>query len=200
LQYGATCALHRNAACCVDGDRAHRGIHRRIKRHIQRVTQIASDLSLEADANIGLFNDGSRSSAITMNELYEALLSWAVVLTGYSPQVVVTSHAYLEQQACEGRRCKVMGWYPSGSVIYIDEALDVEKDLYASSVVVHEMVHYLQQASGRHAANYSCEEAIEMEREAYAVQQAYLIRYGVYRPIGSSMHYSHCKLTSQSPH
>jgi hypothetical protein len=137
-----------------------------------------------------------------MNELYEVLLSWAVMLTGYEmpaerPQIVMASHSYLEQVACEGRRCKVMGWYPSGTTIYIDERLDVRDNLYASSIVVHEMVHYLQQASGKHSADYSCAEAIAMEREAYAVQQAYLIRYGVYRPIGSSMHYSHCVLAAQ---
>ena len=136
-----------------------------------------------------------------MNELYEILLSWAVMLTGYDmpaerPQVVMASHSYLEQVACEGRKCKVMGWFPSGTTIYIDERLDVQDNLYASSIVVHEMVHYLQQASGKYVADYSCAQAIEMEREAYAVQQAYLIRYGEYRPIGSSMHYTHCVLAA----
>jgi hypothetical protein len=137
-----------------------------------------------------------------MSPLYEVLFSWAVALTSYSmpadrPQVVMASHAYLEQVACEGRQCKVMGWYPSGNTIYIDDRLDLEDNLFASSILVHEMVHYLQQRSGRYSANYTCAEAIEMEREAYAAQQAYLIRYGVYRPIGSSMHYSHCSLAAQ---
>src|SRR5262245_33016186 len=81
-----------------------------------------------------------------MNDLFEVLLSWAVMLTGYSmpaqhPEVVMASHATLEQMACEGRRCRVMGWYPSGGKIYIDDSLDLG-DLYASSIVVHEMVHY----------------------------------------------------------
>jgi hypothetical protein len=137
-----------------------------------------------------------------MKELYEVLLSWAVLLSGYSapterPEVVMVSHAYLEQLACEGRHCKVMGWFPPGKIIYIDDRLDPDASLYASSVIVHEMVHYLQQASGKYPSPYSCANAIAMEREAYAVQQAYLVRYGVYRPIGSSMHHAHCTLTAQ---
>jgi len=35
-----------------------------------------------------------------------------------------------------------------------------------------------------------------MEREAYAARQAYLIRYRVYQPIGSSMHFTQCVLAA----
>jgi len=61
-----------------------------------------------------------------MNPLYEVLLSWAIVLSGYAapgeaPEVMIVSHEYLEQAACEGRHCKVMGWFPPGQTIYIDE-------------------------------------------------------------------------------
>src|SRR5882762_1744892 len=78
-----------------------------------------------------------------MNPLYEVLLSWATLLSGYAtpgepPEVMVVSHAYLEQVACEGRPCKVMGWFPPGRTIFLDDRLDAEDDLYASSVVVHE--------------------------------------------------------------
>jgi hypothetical protein len=38
----------------------------------------------------------------------------------------------------------------------------------------------------------NCELTIELEREAYAVQQAYFVRYGVYRPVGVSMHAVGC--------
>jgi hypothetical protein len=38
-----------------------------------------------------------------------------------------------------------------------------------------------------------------MEREAYGVQQAYLVRYGVYRPIGISMHNVGCTLAAKQP-
>jgi hypothetical protein len=137
-----------------------------------------------------------------MDDVYAALLSWALSLTNYAPppappEIVMVSHAYLEQVACEGRSCKVMGWFPPGKKIFLDDRLDAKESLYAASIVVHEMVHYLQQSSGKYAAPYSCADAIAMEREAYAAQQAYLVRYGVYQPIGVSMHHVSCGLAAQ---
>ena len=137
-----------------------------------------------------------------MDELYATLLSWAVVITGYAapaapPEVVRVPHDYLERVACSSRDCKVLGWFPPGNRIYVDERLDPEHSLYASSIVVHEMVHYLQQTSGRYSTPYTCEQTMAMEREAYAAQQTYLVRYGVYQPIGISMHNAGCVLTAE---
>lgn len=137
-----------------------------------------------------------------MDELYAVLLSWAVTLTGHpmpvhSPVVQLVSHSYLRQAACSGRECKVMGWFPPGDTIYIDKRLDPEHDLVASSVVVHEMVHYLQHLSGRYHAPYTCQDSLAMEREAYGAQRDYLLAYGVYQPVGVSMHAVGCELAAQ---
>lgn len=43
------------------------------------------------------------------------------------------------------------------------------------SMLVHEMVHYLQDLSGRYD-NSSCEDHAKREREAYAIQREYGIR------------------------
>jgi hypothetical protein len=104
-----------------------------------------------------------------------------------------------------GRECKVWGWYAGGDALFIDSRLDPANDLLASSVIVHEMTHYLQAKAGKldhrataalagsvKATSVNCELTIDLEREAYAVQQAYLVRYGVYRPIGVSMHAVGC--------
>jgi hypothetical protein len=145
-----------------------------------------------------------------VDELFSALLSWAVVLSGYPtpeelPRVARVSHAFFVGNACGGRECKVWGWYAGGDVLYIDSRLNPASDLLASSVIVHEMTHYLQAKAGKleHRASaaladsgtatfVNCELTIELEREAYAVQQAYLVRYGVYRPVGVSMHAVGC--------
>jgi hypothetical protein len=145
-----------------------------------------------------------------MDELLSALLSWAVMLSGYptpaeSPQIERVPHAFFVENACAGRECKVWGWYAGGNVLYIDSRLDPANDLLASSVIVHEMTHYLQAKAGKLAhrgtaaladggqvALVDCRLTIDLEREAYAVQQAYLVRYGVYRPIGVSMHAVGC--------
>ncbi len=136
-----------------------------------------------------------------MNELFAALLSWAVTLSGYPapaqpPEVVRTPHAFFVDNACGGRECKVYGWYAGGSKLYIDERMDPQTDILAASVVVHEMVHYLQGISrnggmpAKGAAfgeRPTCSAAIDMEREAYGVQRAFLLQSGTFRPVGLSM-------------
>jgi hypothetical protein len=135
-----------------------------------------------------------------MNELYAALLSWAVTLSGYGmpehhADVVKVSHAYLVDRACAGRECKVMGWFPPGQTIYLDERLNPQDNLLAASILVHEMVHHLQHEAGKiRPEKWSCENSIQLEREAYAIQREFLLRYGVYQPVGVSMHNVGCEL------
>lgn len=136
-----------------------------------------------------------------MSNVYSTLLSWAVSLSGFAPPVeepvvVEVPHSFFVEHACGGQECKVYGWYAGGRNLYIDERLDPEDNLLAASVVVHEMVHYLQGTSQndglpRGGAAFSespnCDDAIEMERQAYGVQRAYLQRYGSIQPVGVSM-------------
>ena len=148
-----------------------------------------------------------------MTDLYATLLSWAVTLSGYPPPseppiVVPKPHAFFVEQACNGQPCKVLGWYAGGRNVYIDEKLDAEESLFASSVVVHEMVHYLQGvARGDHVlrpgAAFStaptCEQAVQWEHEAYAVQREYILRYGAYLPVGGAMLHVHCEPGAANP-
>ena len=122
-----------------------------------------------------------------MDELYGILLNWAVLLSGYPapehpPQIKMVSHAWLEQEACFGRHCKVLGWYRGGNVIYLDSRLDIKKT-FDGSILVHELVHYLQKKNGGYMPSLGCGYAVDLEREAYAVQQEYLVRQGIYRPV-----------------
>lgn len=138
-----------------------------------------------------------------MNELYAILMSWAVLLSGHTaparmPEMVPVSHAYLVQAACQGQECKVMGWFPPGQTIYLDERLDPEDSLYAASVVVHEMVHYLQYEARGGRGFSDCESTIQLEREAYQAQRDFLLRYGVYQPVGVSLHHVGCELTARA--
>lgn len=139
-----------------------------------------------------------------MNDLYAVLLSWAVTLSGYPmpdhpAKVTTVSHDYLVDHACNGRECKVMGWFPPGRTIYVDERLKPGDSMLAASIVVHEMVHHLQHEAGRlDPTKWSCENAIALEREAYGVQREFLLRYGVYQPVGASMHRVGCDLTQRA--
>jgi hypothetical protein len=148
-----------------------------------------------------------------MTELYAALLSWAVTLSGYPapaepPVVVPKPHTFFVDQACHGQDCKVLGWYAGGKNVYIDETLDPQDNLFASSILVHEMVHYLQGVArgddalkGGVAFNNapSCEQSIQWEHEAYAVQREFILRYGAYLPVGASMLHVHCENGDANP-
>jgi len=141
-----------------------------------------------------------------MNDLYASLFSWAITLSGYPapaapPVVVLQPHAYFVEHACHGQECKVLGWYAGGKNVYVDETLDVADSLFASSIVVHEMVHYLQgvargddalKGGAAFTVAPSCEQSVSWEREAYAVQREYIMRYGAYLPVGTAMMDVHC--------
>ena len=57
-------------------------------------------------------------------------------------------------------------------------------DVRARSVLLHEMVHYLQDLHGRFADSRPCVRFLLREREAYAVQNRYLGRYSEPRDHG----------------
>jgi hypothetical protein len=147
----------------------------------------------------------SSQSAAREDELFAGLMSWAVRLSSYPapdklPTVEFVPQAFFDDQACHGKHCHVWGWYPNTGqdVVYVHEELrplladdSNPRSLLAASVVVHEFAHYLQAAS-RGFAPYSCEQALELEREAYKLQSAYIVSYGRYLPVGVSMHGANC--------
>ncbi len=107
------------------------------------------------------------------------LLSWAVHLSDYSepvqpPQLQYRPHAFFVQEVCGGRECKAVGWYNDQDVVYIDERLRYSETSFARSLLVHELIHYLQHHSGGFDSR-SCEDSIAREREAYSVQNSYLL-------------------------
>ena len=122
-------------------------------------------------------------------ELCTVLLSWIFTLSDYKrtddtcPDMQTVPHAWLEERACNGRSCKVLGWYPgSGDVVYLDDRLDLENNIFHTSVALHELVHWLQGKKG--AVLENCEQTIEAEREAYNIQSKFLVEYGTYYPVG----------------
>ena len=131
-----------------------------------------------------------------MNDLLAALMSWAVHLTGYPapdemPEVVLVSHLELVHRACADQECKVLGWFPPGKRIYVDKRLEPLDSTYSSAVIVHEMVHYLQQNSGRFgkaSATGDCQDVLAMEFQAYQAQRDFFTQYGDYMPVGVALH------------
>jgi len=130
-------------------------------------------------------------------KLHAALLSWAVTLSGLPaperpPRVQRMPHEFFVRNVCGNRECQVLGWFPPGETVYLDDRLDPERNLLAASIVVHEMVHFLQFKAAHTAVDYSCARSMELERQAYGVQREFITRYGVYHPVGASMHQVGC--------
>ena len=132
-------------------------------------------------------------------DLVAVLFSWAMTLSGLHadvpPAVEARPHAFFVSQACAGHECKVYGWYAHERTVYIDDRLD-PNDTLVSSIIIHEMVHFLQHerqvmdpglAGVAYSEDGGCSAAIQLEVEAYGVQREFLRRYGDYRPVGQGM-------------
>ncbi|MEX2631136.1 MAG: hypothetical protein WD341_14465 [Tistlia sp.] len=108
-----------------------------------------------------------------------ALLLSAQSLTGYTAPAAPPAIAFLPQgelalRACAGP-CAVYGWFPPGHTIYLDERLDPLEDLQARAILLHELVHFLQQENGALAGPRSCRTWLKREHEAFEVERRWLI-------------------------
>jgi hypothetical protein len=114
----------------------------------------------------------------TYIEYLTIFLSWTAMLSGYEkaelPEVLFEQHSFFVENVCGGNECNVAGWYEDGGAVYIDERYSDIEQSFASSLVVHEFVHYLQYKSGKFDTQ-SCEDSRMREREAYYVQNRYIV-------------------------
>lgn len=112
-------------------------------------------------------------------KLLAVLLSWTVNLSQYphpgvAPEIIYKPHQFFIDMACAGiEKCKAVAWYNDEGVIYLDERMKGHTDPDTRSVVVHELVHYLQDLSGEYK-EMDCNLHAKREREAYSVQRQYL--------------------------
>ena len=127
------------------------------------------------------------------NKDLQGLLNWAVYLSEYEapaalPALEIVDHDFLELHACLGQPCDVIGWYNDQNVIYIDKAVSGLNSMLERSIVVHELVHFLQHKSGKYSTD--CADTVAREREAYEIQRRFFYAYGALSPI--RMHEHHC--------
>lgn len=112
-------------------------------------------------------------------KLIAVLLSWTVNLSNYphpdkAPELLYKSHQFFVDTACDGqKKCDVLAWYDNKGTIFLDDRIKENTDAYTRSVVVHELVHYLQDLSGQYN-EMDCNLYAKREREAYSVQRQYL--------------------------
>lgn len=122
---------------------------------------------------------------VPLEALVAKLLITAKVLAGYpvpaaAPLVRFASDPELAAIACAGG-CQAHGllnglFEPEHGIV-LSRRLDPLGDVRARAVLLHEIVHYLQEENGRFADRPACERHYLREREAYAVENRYLARY-----------------------
>lgn len=120
---------------------------------------------------------------MALQDWIERLLATATVLGGYPPAappplVTVIAQSELSARVCGGS-CAVKGAFIPGQGLFIIDRLDIEADPQDRSVLLHELVHYLQELNGRYASESICDRFRDRELEAYRLQDEYLSRYGL---------------------
>lgn len=112
------------------------------------------------------------------SKLVLTLLTAISGYTGYAiagdpPNITTLPHDVLAERVC-GRPCQVFGFtLPNGDIV-IDEALAIGSDPVATSILVHELTHYLQVKSVAHPRPVTCTLWWDREREAFDVQARWL--------------------------
>ncbi len=99
---------------------------------------------------------------------------------GEPPTLVYLSSAELRAKACTAP-CPVLAFYAGGREIYLDHSLNPLISLFDRSILLHEMVHYLQaqqpeemRALEGAGPRMRCNIWYAREHEAYMVQQRFL--------------------------
>ena len=111
-------------------------------------------------------------------KLIASLLTAIAQMTGYAipgdpPRIIPMSRAALADEVC-GKPCGIIAFTTPEGRILIDESLMVGRDPAATSILVHELTHFLQIRSTPTGAVMTCAVWSEREREAYDVQYHWL--------------------------
>lgn len=115
------------------------------------------------------------------------LLAWICATTGYpvpatQPTVEFVRPQVIRERMCEGKECSVGAMYLRGELIYMDRRLKPHWNVYDAAVLLHELVHYVQEKSGGFGA-HDCKTWLVQERQAYTLQAAWLRERRLHYPL-----------------
>lgn len=116
-----------------------------------------------------------------LSTLVAELFATIQFLSGYAPPTVPPDvyrvpQAQIREQFCHGRPCEIKAVYDSTLGVFIDEKLDVQGNVFARSILLHELVHHVQATSGKFdLGNSQCVRRNAAEQEAYYIQNRYLM-------------------------
>lgn len=111
-------------------------------------------------------------------QLVAGLLVWIAQATGYAipgtpPVVSLVPHAELEESFCH-RSCAILGFTGPDGHILLDDRLRIGTNAAATSILVHELTHFLQRANSPVDTQMTCDAWVSRENEAYDVQYRWL--------------------------
>ncbi len=136
------------------------------------------------------------ADVLSAAELMPALVSALDQISKYHrlvavPEILRVPHDRIEAIVCNAR-CAALAAYRPGEGIYLDDTLKPETDLFARSILLHELVHYAQDMNGEHGDMRPCMRWYQREQEAYAIQKIFLFMTGSATRVGYSAHKSTC--------
>lgn len=142
-------------------------------------------------------NMGRSLRTTDLNALAKSLLSEIEHLSRYwaskqVPPISMVSQDEINRIVCK-KPCAVRAAYiPDRGVLLVD-TLDPVNDELDRSILVHELVHFLQEINNRYSELTPCKRWFQREHEAYAVQNQYLYRINANRHVGGMLEPSMCK-------
>ena len=136
------------------------------------------------------------------------LLTWAVHLSSYpapaeEPQIQFEPHRFFVENVCGNKECRAVGWYNDQGIVYIDEKYRDDDSTFVHSLIVHELVHYLQDLSENFDST-SCLDSVAREREAYYIQNEYILQsaasFDLIRPGPTACNYKNAAFEAHHVH
>jgi hypothetical protein len=108
------------------------------------------------------------------------------------PTITLVTQDEINQVVCK-KPCAVRAAYMPDRGVLLAETLDPVNVPLDRSILVHELVHYLQEINNRFSDLTPCKRWFQREHEAYAVQNQYLYKINANRHVGGMLEPSMCK-------
>ena len=108
------------------------------------------------------------------------------------PPIAIVSQDEINKIVCK-KPCAVRAAYIPDRGVLLADTLDPINQPLDRSILVHELVHFLQEINHRYSELTPCKRWFQREHEAYAVQNQYLYRINANRHVGGMLEPSMCK-------
>jgi hypothetical protein len=108
------------------------------------------------------------------------------------PPIALVTQEEINRVVCK-KPCAVRAAYIPDRGVLLAESLDPINTPLDRSILLHELVHYLQEINGRFTELTPCKRWFQREHEAYAVQNQYLYKINANRHVGGMLEPSMCK-------